>query len=76
MKKHDSEKDITKAQEWLRNCGSSIKVTGKYTIGMKTAILKFQKDNRLEQTGILDNKTWAKLKIKNSVIRKLCFWKK
>lgn len=69
--KHYSDKDIAKAQQWLRNEGSSIKVTGKFTIGMTTVLYKFQRDNGLELTGELDKATWKLLKKKNSWFRKL-----
>ena len=69
--KHLSEKDITKAQQWLSNLGSSIKVTGRFTIGMTTALCKFQRDRKILVTGELDNLTWNSLKKENSWIKKI-----
>lgn len=68
---HESEKDIRKAQQWLQNLGSSIKVTGRFTIGMMTALCKFQRDHKLTVTGVLDDDTWRELKHRNSWWRKL-----
>ena len=67
---HNTEKDILKAQNWLQGCGSSIKATGKFTIGMTTALISFQKKYGLKATGELDQETWKKLKSENS------WWKK
>lgn len=50
--------------ELLRAHGSTIKDTDKFTIGVKTAVKAFQKKNGLEETGIVDRKTWRKLKAK------------
>ena len=69
--KHNSEKHIKKAQKWLRNLGSSIKVTGRFTIGMTTALCKFQREHKIPITGILDDNTWALLKRENTLWRKL-----
>ena len=71
MKQHTSEKDILKAQKILREKGSSIKVTGKYTIGMKTVLFKYQRENGLPVTGELDDVTWKKLKSENSLFKRL-----
>ena len=62
--------DISKAQKWLAALGSSIKVTGKMTIGMTTALSSFQKKHGLKVTGELDEATWKKLKAENG------FWKR
>lgn len=59
------DKKIAKAQKWLRNEGSNIKVTGKFTIGMTTVLCKFQRENKLPVTGTLDKDTWRLLKKKN-----------
>lgn len=71
-----SEAEITKAQKWLQNLGSKVKVTGKWSIGMQTAVYCFQRRYELEQTGELDKATWKKLKSENSwwkkTIRKIC----
>lgn len=71
-----SEKKIEKAQELLREHGSSIKVTGKDSIGMATAIRKFQKDSGLPVTGVLDDDTWKKLNGSKTLLQRLMFWKK
>lgn len=62
---HTTEKDILKAQKWLRNLGSSIKLTGKMSIGMETALCTFQRKNLLPITGKLDKITWKALKKAN-----------
>lgn len=62
---HTTEKDILKAQKWLRNLGSSIKLTGKMSIGMETALCTFQRKNLLPITGKLDEITWKALKKAN-----------
>lgn len=62
---HTTEKDILKAQKWLRNLGSSIKLTGKMSIGMETALCTFQRKNLLPITGKLDGITWKALKKAN-----------
>ena len=62
---HITEKDILKAQKWLRNLGSSIKLTGKMSIGMETALCTFQRKNLLPITGKLDDITWKALKKAN-----------
>lgn len=67
---HNSEKDIKKAQKWLGILGSKVKVTGKWTIGMTTAVCSFQRKNKLTPTGELDPVTWVTLK------RKIPWWKR
>ena len=52
---------VKKAQELLQKAGSSIKVTGEFTIGMASAVKSFQKKNGLKPTGIINNATWEKL---------------
>lgn len=53
--------NVKKAQEMLHKLGSTIKVTGEFTIGMMSAIRSFQKKNGLAPTGKMDKKTWDKL---------------
>ena len=48
---------VTKYQKLLQKTGSAIKVTGKFTIGMASAIKGFQKKFKLPVTGKLDAKT-------------------
>ena len=62
---HTSEKDIMKAQKWLRNYGSKIQVTGQWSIAMRSAVVSFQKKNGLPPIGELDYFTWKKLKQQN-----------
>ena len=77
---HNTEKDICKAQKWLQSLGSSVKITGKWSIGMKTAVCTFQRKHNLPITGELDKITWKALKKENSgwknFIRKHCGHKK
>ena len=54
-------KMVADAQKALQKAGSTIKVNGKYTIGMVSAVKAFQKRNTLKVTGIIDAKTLAKL---------------
>lgn len=54
--------EIIELQQMLQACGSTIKVNGKFTIGMKSAVKAFQKKNGLPVTGIIDSKTLAKMK--------------
>ena len=67
---HKTEKDIKRAQKWLRNLGSKVKVTGSWSIGMTNAICSFQNKNNLKATGELDSATWASLK------KKIPWWKR
>ena len=73
---HTTEKDIYKAQKWLQGLGSSVKVNGKWSIGMKTAVYSFQRKYNIPVTGELDKITWKTLKRQNSLwkrfIRSLC----
>lgn len=55
-------RDIMEIQQLLKEAGSTIKVNGKYTIGMLTAVKCFQKKNGLAVTGKIDLKTMNKLK--------------
>lgn len=68
---HTSEKDVLKAQKWLRNLGSTVQENGRYTIGMVTAVRSFQQKHKLPATGELDELTWKVLKRKNSWIGRL-----
>ena len=55
-------KEVLEAQKMLQAAGSTIKATGKYTIGMVSAVKSFQKKNGLAVTGKIDSKTMTKLK--------------
>ena len=61
MKIGDKGANVTKAQKLLQKTGSTIKVTGVFSIGMVSAVRAFQKKNGLKVTGVLDSKTFAKL---------------
>lgn len=52
---------VKEAQQLLRKAGSTIKVTGFYSIGMYAAVKAFQKRNGLKVTGEIDSATWKKL---------------
>lgn len=54
-------KEVAEMQKALQKAGSTIKVNGKYTIGMTSAVKAFQKRNKLQVTGTIDAKTKAKL---------------
>lgn len=49
---------------WLAQKGSTIKPTSEFHIGMRAAVVKFQKANSLKETGVVDKKTWVKLTAK------------
>lgn len=53
--------EVKKCQDLLRAAGSTIKVTGKYDIGMVSAVKSFQKKNGLDVTGKVNAKTLKKL---------------
>ena len=61
MKYGDNGVNVEEAQELLQKAGSTIKVTGIFSIGMVSAVKSFQKKNGLEKTGIIDILTWEKL---------------
>lgn len=50
--------------QMLGKKGSTIKLTDKFHIGMRSAVISFQKKNKLQPTGIVDKKTWMKLAAK------------
>ncbi len=68
---HTSQRDIIKAQKWLKALGSSVQINGQMTIGLSRAIYCFQKKHMLKTTGELDKVTWNKLKQENSWFKKL-----
>ena len=61
MKYGATGEDVKTMQKALQKAGSTIKVTGEYTIGMISAVKSFQKKNGLKVTGTIDAKTKAKL---------------
>lgn len=50
--------------QWLKQKGSSIQTTSVFHIGMRSAVISFQKKNGLKATGVVDKKTWVKLTAK------------
>lgn len=62
LKYGDENKDVMEAQKLLKAAGSTIKLSGKYTIGMVSAVKAFQKKAGLAVTGKIDSKTMTKLK--------------
>lgn len=46
---------------WLKQKGSSIQPTSVFHIGMRSAVISFQKKSKLKPTGVIDKKTWDKL---------------
>ena len=54
-------KEVEEIVKLLAKAGSSVKPTKKYTIGVRSAVLSFQKKNKLPATGIVDGKTWMAL---------------
>lgn len=61
LKMSDEGSQVKEAQELLKKAGSTIKPTGKYNIGMYSAVKAFQKKNGLKVTGVIDSATWKKL---------------
>lgn len=53
----DEGKEVLKYQKLLQKTGSTIQASGKFTVGMTTAIKTFQKKNSLKVTGKLDAAT-------------------
>lgn len=64
-------KDVTAAQKMLAKTGSTIKATGVFTIGMRSAVYAFQRKNGLPKTGIIDKKTWDMLVAKTNVVKRI-----
>ena len=61
LKLNDKGPKVLEVQKFLVKAGSSIKLTGVYTIGMMSAVRSFQKKNGLKPTGIVDLRTYEKL---------------
>lgn len=61
LKLNDKGPKVLEVQKFLVKAGSSIKLTGVYTIGMVSAVRSFQKKNGLKPTGMVDLKTYEKL---------------
>ena len=45
----------------LQGKGSKVKLTEKFHVGVRSAVICFQKKNNLKPTGVVDKKTWDKL---------------
>ena len=61
LKLRDTKSEVLSAQKLLQKNGSTIKLSGVFTIGMMSAVKAFQKKNGLKVTGEIDAKTWEKL---------------
>ena len=70
LKMGDTGKEVLDAQKMLAKTGSKIQATSKYTIGMHSAVLAFQKKNKLKATGIIDVHTWNLLMAKTNVVKR------
>lgn len=55
-------REIENCQKLLQKTGSKIQVTGKFNIGMVSAVMAFQRKNGLKVTGKIGVETLAKLK--------------
>jgi len=53
--------EVLYACTMLQKKGSTIKLTDKFHVGMRSAVVCFQKKNKLKVTGVIDKKTWDKL---------------
>jgi peptidoglycan hydrolase-like protein with peptidoglycan-binding domain len=65
LKLFDVGPNVKKASILLANHGSSLKPTEEFTLAMRSAVKAFQKKHDLEQTGVIDKKTWRALKKKH-----------
>ena len=61
LKQGDKGPEVQYMALWLNQKGSTIKPTSVFHIGMRSAVISFQKKNKLKPTGIIDKKTWDKL---------------
>ena len=57
LKMNDKGPKVREAQELLKKAGSTIKVTGVFSIGMYSAVKAFQKKQGLKATGAIDEGT-------------------
>lgn len=64
IKYGDKGTNVRECQKLLKAAGSTLKVDGKFGIGMVSAVRAFQKKNALPVTGIIDAKTYKKLSAK------------
>lgn len=63
IKLGDKGADVRKVATMLKKHGSTIKPTSVFAIGMRSAVVSFQKKNNLPVTGVVDKKTWDKLNV-------------
>lgn len=70
LKYGDEGVDVLEVQGLLREVGSSIALTGQYSVAMISAVRSFQKKNGLEVTGKVDKTTYKLLKKQNSWLKK------
>ena len=61
IKLNDTGAEVRKVSTLLKKHGSTIKPTSKFHIGVRSAVVAFQKKNKLPATGVVDKKTWDKL---------------
>ena len=61
LKRNDQGPAVEYMVKRLQAKGSAIKATNVFHIGMRSAVISFQKKNKLKPTGIIDKKTWDKL---------------
>ena len=61
LKIFDTGDKVKEASILLAKHGSSLKPTEEFTIAMRSAVKAFQKKQGLEQTGIINKKTWKAL---------------
>ena len=54
-------KEVLWVCKMLQKKGSTIKITDEFNIGMRSAVICFQKKNKIKPTGVVDKKTWDKL---------------
>ena len=70
LKYGDEGIEVLEVQGLLRASGSSISLTGQYSVAMISAVRSFQKKNGLDITGKVDKKTYKLLRKQNSWWRK------
>ena len=70
FKMGDKGPEIKKIAAALKKHGSTIKPTAVFSIGMRSAVVSFQKKKGLKVTGVVDKMTWDKLMMPVPVFRK------